>query len=150
MRVKLIIFITCLFSCMKEDVDLIIKNATLYDDNGSKRAENIIIVKNGKILTLGDQELLGKYQSENLVDLENKLLIPGFNDSHLHFIGAALTMTKLDLSKFSTKSETIEAIKKYGSNKKKGEWIVGRGWNHELWKKKQWPTAKELDQTISR
>jgi predicted amidohydrolase YtcJ len=145
MKLKLIVFVLSLLSCMKEDVDLIIKNATLYNSDGSKKIENTIIVQHGMIVELGDESHLGRFQSTNTVDLENKLLIPGFNDAHLHFMGASITMTQLDLTPFSTKSETIEALKAYAKDKKKGEWIVGRGWNHELWKEKKWPTASDLD-----
>jgi hypothetical protein len=125
-------------------VDLIVYNTKIYNLDSTKVIANSIAIKD-KIITQIGTDLNQKLTSGELKDAQGKTLLPGFNDAHAHMIGAGLTMQKVDLSKCRTKNETLKVISDRVKKTKKGEWITGRGWNHEFWEDNSWPTASELD-----
>ena len=85
------IILNLMNSCTsKNSADLIVKNGTIYlVDEGFSKAESFAVV-DGKIAATGTtEEILKKYSSENIVDVNGKFVYPGFNDAHCHFNGYA-------------------------------------------------------------
>ena len=82
-----------------------------------------------------------------VIDLNGRAVLPGFNDSHLHFLGFGLRMDMADLSGARSIDEIIHITKKYidDNNIKPGEWIVGQGWDQNKLKEKRVPIAADLD-----
>lgn len=78
------------------------------------------------------------------VDLRGHTLLPGFTDSHQHFILQGQHLAELDLRK-GTREAILEMVAARAREVGPGEWVVGRGWNHELWPGRQWPCKEDLD-----
>jgi predicted amidohydrolase YtcJ len=70
-------------------------------------------------------------------------VLPGFVDSHCHIWGLGLTMSGMPLHKAKSPEEIIDVINK--NKKYRGNWLFGRGWNQELWYKKEYPDKEILD-----
>ncbi|MCT4564837.1 MAG: amidohydrolase [Maledivibacter sp.] len=106
-------------------------------------------IKDNKIEAVGtDEAILGMKNSETkLIDLKGKLVLPGFNDSHMHLLNFGYTLTKADLIEAKSIKNMIEIGKKYLDDKKisSGKWILGRGWNQDCFDDGQLPTRHDLD-----
>ncbi len=107
------------------------------------------VVENKKFIYVGNNEEALKYKDENskLIDLDEKFVCPGFNDSHMHVLGYGYSLKMINLSrKTSSLEEMKNAIKEYiNSNKlRENEWICGRGWNHDYFNDvNRFPTTRK-------
>jgi predicted amidohydrolase YtcJ len=61
------------------------------------------------------------------------LVTPGFMDGHLHFLDGGFQLASVDLRPANAKTEFIERVTAFASERKPGEWIVGGDWDHERW-----------------
>ena len=82
-------------------------------------------------------------------DLEGRVVIPGFIDAHAHLMGLGLGTLVLDLSGTRSLEEALAAIAAYAEEYPDRPWIIGRGWNQEIWGLGRFPTAAELDAVVS-
>lgn len=82
-------------------------------------------------------------------DMEGQVIVPGFIDAHAHLMGLGLGTLVLDLSGTQSLDEALAAIAAYAEEYPDRPWIIGRGWNQELWGLGRFPTAAELDAVVS-
>jgi predicted amidohydrolase YtcJ len=128
-----------------EKADLIIYHAKIYTVDKEFTIREAMAVGNGKILETGtSKEILGKYTSAESIDAEGKPVVPGFIDAHCHFYGYALGLQQVDLGGTTSFEEILKRIEK-ASGDFPGEWIVGKGWDQNLWKEKKFPENTALD-----
>ena len=119
---------------------------------GDENLQQAFVVENKKFIYVGNNEEALKYKDENskLIDLDEKFVCPGFNDSHMHVLGYGYSLKMINLSrKTSSLEEMKNAIKEYiNSNKlRENEWICGRGWNHDYFNDvNRFPTKDDLDE----
>ncbi len=146
---KPLIYLTiviALISCTsKQHVDLIVTNANIYtvDDNFSNA--EAFAVTNGKFIAVGSaKEIKTNFRSKNIYDAEGKTIIPGLIDAHCHFYGLGSSMQKVDLSGTKSYDEVIDKIKSFQKDKN-SNFILGRGWDQNDWKVKEYPTKDKLD-----
>lgn len=102
-------------------------------------------IKNGKILAVGKSEkILASYTSTRIIDAKGKFIYPGFIDAHSHFYGYSLGLQQFDLKGVQSFDEILTLLKK-GKNLFPGSWLVGRGWDQNIWKDKAFPDRTKLD-----
>ena len=140
----LLICITSLFACQQPQADLIIKNAKIYTVNNQFDTASVMVIKDGKFIAIGNEQLLSQYKADSMLDAEGQYIYPGFMDAHCHFTGYAKDQYKLAL--FGTKSfaEVIEKLNAYALTNKRA-WIEGRGWDQNDWENKNFPVKDTLD-----
>lgn len=118
---------------------------TVDDENPNA---NAFIVDGGKFFSVGIREDI-EHLSEGaeIIDLRGKTVLPGFNDSHIHLLNYAYSMTKIDLEKLDSIESIIESSREYikKRNIANGEWILGRGWNNNFVREKRYMTHSDLD-----
>ncbi len=143
----LLLGILIISSCnKKEKVDLIVTNAKIYTVNNDFSITESFAVKDGKFVQLGTtEEILSKYQSNQILDLEGKYVFPGFIDAHSHFYGYCMTLLQADLRGTKSFDEILDIIKKH-DDKYNSEWILGRSWDQNDWEIKEFPTKEKLDE----
>lgn len=131
-------------------VDLIVTNAKVYTVNDSFTVAESFAVQDGKFLAVGSvSEISLKYSSGRIIDCGGMAVYPGFNDAHCHFYGYGM-----DLMQYAdlTGSESPEIIyQKLQEHHKRagGEWILGRGWDQNLWPEKDFPDNKRLNELFA-
>ena len=114
-----------------------------------------LLLKNGKILEVTNKEDYKNYIENNteIIELEDKFVMPGFIDSHMHMHGSSMMNSgRLFTSSFLDSEEKIvEEIYKsdYFKRLGEGEWITSVGWYLPIWKKQTLPTKKILGQIFS-
>lgn len=124
-------------------------NGKIYTmENEGHRVEAVLTV-DGQILAVGKKhDLMERYKSyiDEEIDLKNKTMLPGFQDSHMHLIGFGESLLRMDLSNIRSKGELLHAVKMKKEELGDGEWIIGEGWNENLWEERVIPTKEELDE----
>ena len=75
-----------------------------------------------------------------MVNLEGNLLMPGFIESHGHLFGLGQSQLGLNLRGIKTKQSVLERIREYASSLKKGQWLLGHGWDQSVYHPK--PTRR--------
>ncbi|GAA1360833.1 amidohydrolase [Streptomyces beijiangensis] len=104
-----------------------------------------VAVTGGRITAVGHddvRELIGP--RTEVVDLEGRLLIPGFQDAHIHPVSAGLELTQCDLTAAKTAEETLDAVRTYAHAHPDRPWITGGGWSMEAFEGGT-PTRELLD-----
>ncbi len=129
--------------------DLVILNANILTiDKSNPRAEAIAF-KDEKILAVSSSKSIERYIKEGVtrvIDAEGRLVVPGFNDAHVHFGG--IDPEYIDLRYITDPAIISERVKEMVALSKPGELIRGGRWEHEMFHNKQWPT-KELIDSVS-
>ena len=141
-----LIFCFLLFlSCNSYDADLIIHNASIYTVNSSFDTATAVVVKDGKFIAVGDQDLLNQYNARSVVDLNGFPVYPGFIDAHCHFYNFGLLQEQLDLSGTKSFEEVVDKVAQYIETHP-GIPVLGQGWDQNTWEVKEYPTKDILDQ----
>ena len=124
-------------------------NGISVDRNGTvTRFGAMVIDDEGKI-----RELVERGERAPRADFrENgrgRTVIPGLIDAHAHVMGLGLGLLTVDLSDTRTLAEAQRKIAEYAAANPERPWIVGRGWNQEIWGLGRFPTAAELDAAVA-
>ncbi len=115
--------------------DLIFYNAKVFTMYSQHSVQEAVAIKSGRILAIGknDKILRIAKPSTKKVDVEGRLILPGFIDCHLHILAGGERLFHPDLRNARTKNEFIDIIKNNLKNYKPGDWILGGDWNNENW-----------------
>ncbi|PON98778.1 Phosphonate metabolism PhnM [Trema orientale] len=115
--------------------DLVVTNALVFTSDDSLPFADSIAVRHGTILRVGNysslKEVVG-YGTKEL-NIKGKIVVPGFIDSHLHLIFGGLQLMQLKLRGINKKDEFVRRVKEAVENRTPGSWILGGGWNNDLW-----------------
>lgn len=132
----------------KTPADLVVFNANIHTiDDKNPRAEAVAVVGN-RFAAVGTNAEIQAFISDKtkLIDAQKKTIIPGFNDSHVHFLSIGNQFFSINLRDTRTPQEAVEKIKFYVRFLPKGQWILGGAWNHENWSPKKLPTKELIDE----
>ncbi len=124
-------------------VDLILTNGKIITVDDEFSIRNTVVVDDGRIIETGGAELALKYQSDETVDLQGKVLMPGFNDSHTHIRGRPQRF--IELGDVSSISEIQDLIRTKITEIGEGEWVTGYGWSEDELEEGRRPLRADLD-----
>ncbi|WP_435208881.1 amidohydrolase [Streptomyces sp. bgisy034] len=112
------------------------------------RTATAVAVTGDRITAVGREEVhdLAGPRTE-VVDLAGRLLLPGFQDAHVHPVPAGLELTQCDLTGTRTADETLAAVRAYADAHPEREWINGGGWSMEAFEGGT-PTRELLDSVV--
>lgn len=128
--------------------DLILTNGKIWTVNNAQPQAEAIACIGSRIVAVGSASEIQKWTgpSTQTIDLGGKLVLPGFNDAHVHFYagGAHLSSVKLR----DAESETVfrNRIQAYAAKLPTGRWILGGDWDHENWTPARLPTRQLIDE----
>ena len=83
------------------------------------------------------------------IDAQGRTVMPGFIDAHGHVIELGEHALQLDLVGTSSLADLKQRLRDYAAAHPDAKWILGAGWNQELWPDKKFPTAADLDSVVS-
>lgn len=122
---------------------------TLDKDGKVIRFSGLLISPDGKVARLLQQ---GEKRPDKLdwrADMKGKVLLPGFIDAHGHVMELGFRALELDLSETKSLDEAKAKIAAYVAANPEKKWILGGGWNQEVWGLGRFPTAADLDAVVS-
>ena len=124
-------------------------NAVIYSPN--KLRADTIAVDNGRIIEIGNKSKLDslKRHGFKVINLKGKTVFPGFIDSHLHLLSTGYGLLSVDLSNIDSLEKVLAKIEKAAKKHPAGQWLIGRGWNKNLWGN-DFPTKEMLDKISPR
>ncbi len=127
--------------------DLIMINGNVITmDSHFPHAEGVAVL-GGRIAAVGDSVRMAEWKGDGtrVIDLKGKTLLPGFNDSHLHMLGFGNGLLNVRLQGVYSIADMVEKVREGSRNKPAGQWVVGAGWDQNLYSEKRYPNRYDLD-----
>ncbi|HEV8564617.1 MAG TPA: amidohydrolase [Actinomycetota bacterium] len=129
--------------------DLAFVNGAVYTVDAGRSRARAVAVKGGRVMHVGQdddvRELIGP--ATEVLDLEGRMLLPGFQDAHVHPVSGGLDMLRCDLHALATAEEYLMAIRSYADVNPDREWILGGGWSMDVFPGGT-PTREALDAVV--
>ncbi|MBS1794674.1 MAG: amidohydrolase [Acidobacteria bacterium] len=127
--------------------DLVVVNANVRTMDAARPRAAAFAVVGGRIAALGANEEIRQLIGPNTetLDAGGRLVLPGFNDAHVHFLDGGAGLSSVDLRDAKTPAEFVERIRKFAAGLPKGRWIQNGNWDHENWTPNALPTAAMID-----
>jgi predicted amidohydrolase YtcJ len=127
--------------------DLIIFNASVHTmDRAHPKAEALAILYD-RIAAIGSSAEMRSLAGPQtrMIDAHGKTVLPGFNDSHVHFLMGGFSLANVDLRDAKSPEEMAQRLSAYARKLPKGSWILGGDWDHEKWPNSPLPTRQMID-----
>lgn len=128
--------------------DMIIKGNAIFDSVSDKPFAGFVAVKGNRIAAVGkDMESISQYAGDDtkIIDAGDRLVMPGFHDSHTHLILAGMYKTYPNLGSARSEEEAAAMLKDYYDGQPGDGWVYGFNWYHVFWDKKELPRKETLD-----
>jgi len=106
-----------------------------------------VAMLDGRVLAVGSDEQIRAYidPSTQVIDLQRRLAVPGFIDSHVHFISGGLRLLQIDLKNALSEAEFTRALAEKVKTLGAGRWLQGGNWDEENWPSAKLPTRWLID-----
>jgi predicted amidohydrolase YtcJ len=106
-----------------------------------------VAIFGNKIVAVGTSDEIRKLagSTTRVVDADKRLVLPGFNDAHVHFMTGGFQLSSVDLRDADTTEEFTARIKDFAAKTPRGRWIKGGDWDHERWPGGKLPTKELID-----
>ncbi len=115
-----------------QPADLILVNASIYTVDDQNPWAEALAIRAGDIVGVGtNADVLAKFEGPQR-DLDGKMVLPGFHDSHSHLIYGGLQMSQCDLSGLGSPAAILAAIEVCDQSLDPSDWLVGGGWDLSL------------------
>jgi len=131
----------------KPSANLIITNAKVWTVDKAHPTAEAVAVLGDRIVAVGSKAEVDAWRSPQttVIDAGGKLLLPGFNDSHVHFVSGGLQLDSLQLNDVTSPAEFARRVGERAKGASKGEWITGGDWDETKWNPAQLPTKELID-----
>ena len=115
-------------------ITLALVNGRVWTGNASQPEAEAVAIAGDRIVAVGTTaDIRARAGASEVLDLGGQFVVPGFIDSHVHFIEGGFRLTSVQLRDAKTRDEFVSRIKAYAATVPAGTWIVGGDWDHTLW-----------------
>ncbi len=146
-----LVSLLALSGCAKrpEPADIIISGARVYTVNPVQPWAEAVAIKGEQIVFVGSNRQVKKYAGPQtrIIQAQGRLLLPGFQDSHVHFVSGSLNLNRVDLAGARNVEEIQDRIRKFVAEHPELFWIQGRGWMYSAFPGDM-PHKKFLDEVV--
>jgi predicted amidohydrolase YtcJ len=136
-------------SASQATADLVFVNGDVYTVDAARSWAQAVAVKDGQIIAVGTDDAVGELRGSRtqVVDLAGRMLLPGFQDAHVHPVFGGIDMLQCDLHDFGTKDEYLAAVTSYAAANPDESWILGGGWSQDVFPR-GCPSKTDLDRIV--
>lgn len=140
----LLLNVTC---GIQNNADLILFNGKIFTVDEANPWAEACAIKDGTFLAVGHSDSMDSYAGKNTekINLKGRLVLPGFNDAHVHFSDGGFYLLGIELRDARDEQDFAQKVKHYVGTINKGEWITGGNWDHEAWPSQKHPTKELID-----
>ncbi len=122
---------------------IILINGSIHLNDALNTCVSALVIDQGRVIFSGsDQAALDQFPGE-IIDLQQKTILPGLTDAHVHLMQLALSYEKVNCET-ATLQACLEAIAARAASTPAGQWVLGHGWNHNRWHE-GYGSAAQLD-----
>src|SRR5207248_3987353 len=120
---------------MKTAAELVISNAKVWTVDSKLPTAQAVAVFGDRIVAVGSNADIEAWRgtSTQVIDAGGKLLLPGFNDAHVHFVSGGRQLDAVDLNDATSPQEFVRRISEQAKKTPKDEWITGGDWDETKW-----------------
>ena len=136
-------------SSSSQTADIIITNAKIYTVDSKQPWAEAVAIRGSRIVFVGSARSAAELKGAQtkVIDAGGKLVLPGIEDSHVHFVGGSRNLDRVDLMGAKTVSEMQRRIREFSNSHKSAAWIQGRGWMYATFPGNM-PNKKMLDEVV--
>jgi predicted amidohydrolase YtcJ len=131
-----------------QQADLILHNGKVLTVDERFSVQSAVAVKDGRIVAVGGEELKNDFQAPTTIDLKGRVLMPGFNDTHIHV--QSKSPRAIDLERAKSIADVQSMLREKASQLGPGQWITGYGWDEALLTEKRNIVRADLDAATPR
>lgn len=129
----------------KEQVDTLLYNATFYTLDSLQPKASVIAIKDQRIVAVGQQSLLDRFEANERIDLEGAFAYPGLIDAHCHFYQLGLNESRLSLIGTQSFEEIVDRIKNFDAQYTPSV-LYAWGWDQNDWPIAEFPVNTLLNE----
>ncbi len=147
----LLILLACMNGENQTNADLILINGKIYTVESDQPWAQACAIKDGKFIAVGQTVAIQRYQGKrtDVINLKGRLVLPGFNDAHVHFADGGFYLSGINLRDAKDELEFVERLRDFAAKLPPGEWIINGNWDHEAWPSKKHPSRSLIDSVTS-
>jgi predicted amidohydrolase YtcJ len=113
---------------------LLVVNAKIWTGDPSQPWAEALAIEGEQIALVGSNDTIRRNAGNaRIIDAGGKLVLPGFIDTHVHFIDGGFRLSSVQLRDVQTPEEFVSRIKAFAATVPEGTWITGGDWDHTLW-----------------
>jgi hypothetical protein len=126
---------------------LVLLNGNIHTMNPAMPRAEAVAVIGSRIVDVGGDDEIRKWvgAGTRVVDLDGRLVLPGFNDAHVHFYQGGRSLASVQLRSARGPEEFRERIAAFAAQLPAGRWILNGEWDHENWSPARLPTRQLID-----
>jgi predicted amidohydrolase YtcJ len=127
--------------------DCVVVNGSIHTMNPEQPLAAVVAMAHGRVVAVGDDAAAREWigPRTEVLDLKGRTALPGLTDAHLHFVAYALSLQQVDLLGVRSPEEATRRVEVQVAQKPAGEWVLGQGWNRNLWPNPAFPRREWLD-----
>jgi predicted amidohydrolase YtcJ len=132
---------------LRPAADLIVTNAKIWTVDKQRPKAEAVAVIGQRIVGVGSSAEMDRWRGPEtkVIDAAGKLLLPGFNDAHVHFIDGGMQLDQVQLNDATSLQEFSRRIGEQAKKTPKDEWVLGGDWDESKWEPYQLPTKEAID-----
>jgi predicted amidohydrolase YtcJ len=129
--------------------DLAFVNGAVYTVDAARSRAQAVAVKDGRIVGVGSDDAIGEHLGPRteVFDLDGRMLLPGFQDAHVHPVSGGVDRLQCDLHDLHSREDYLLRVKTYAHEHQDREWILGGGWSMDVFPGGT-PTKDILDEIV--
>jgi predicted amidohydrolase YtcJ len=128
--------------------DFVVLHGRIYTVNPQQRWAEALAISRDKIVAVGSDKEIAEYRGARTqtIDAAGQVVLPGFTDSHNHFLEGSLSLDDPDLNDARSASDMRQILKNYESSHPGTGWVFGQGWSYDAFGVNGLPDKRMLDE----
>lgn len=130
-----VLLCACSLCASAKEASLILVNGKVWTENRDQPTAQAVAIDGNRIIAVGGNDTIRKYSGHDtrVIDLGGRLVLPGFNDAHVHFLGGGAALIGVQLGSATSQAEFRERVGAFAKTLPKGAWIRNGLWDHQRW-----------------
>ena len=113
--------------------------------NGLERFQALRFSCAGRVVAIGDEADIAGVDDVRRIDGRGRSMLPGLIDAHAHLLNLGHGARQVDLAGAASLEEALRRVTEFAAAHPEAQWLLGRGWNQELWPGRAFPRASDID-----